>query len=77
MITNEQLDATYHQMIAEQARILEEEDKTIETINDFEWDYQQFNKRMIELYPSSYIANYWLLVKDYITKYLLEGSQND
>ena len=48
-----------------------------DTVADFEWDRERFDKRMIELYPSSYIANYWLLVKDYITKYLLEGSQND
>ena len=48
-----------------------------DTVADFEWERERFDKRMIELYPSSYIANYWLLVKDYITKYLLEGSQND
>jgi hypothetical protein len=44
-----------------------------DTVADFEWEREQFNKRMIELYPSSYIANYWLLVKDYINKYLLGG----
>ena len=44
-----------------------------DTISNFEWDRERFNKRMIELYPSSYIANYWLLVKDYINKYLLGG----
>ena len=59
MITNEQLDATYHQMIAEHAQIMAEEDKTIETIDDFEWDYDRFNQRMIELYPEA----------NHITKY--------
>ena len=43
MITNEQLDATYHQMIVAL--------DIFETIDDFEWGYKQFNKRMIELYP--------------------------
>ena len=51
MITNEQLDAAYDQFLAEHAQIIEEEDKTIETIDDFEWDYDRFNQRMIGLYP--------------------------
>ena len=30
---------------------IKEKDETLQAINDFEWDYKQFNKRMIELYP--------------------------
>tara|TARA_B100001123_G_C15142615_1_gene960166 strand:+ start:796 stop:996 length:201 start_codon:yes stop_codon:yes gene_type:complete len=61
MITKEQLDATYHQFLTEHAQLLEEEDKTIETINGFEWDYKQFNNRMIELYPeANHITKYYI-----------------
>ena len=51
MITKQQSDAAYDHFLAEHAQIIAEEDKTMEVISNFEWDYDKFNNRMIELYP--------------------------
>ena len=54
MITKQQSDAAYDHFLAEHAQIIEEEDKTMEVIEDFEWGYDRFNQRMIDLYPTAY-----------------------
>ena len=33
---------------------IREKDKTVDAISNFEWSYEQFNKRMRSLYPDGY-----------------------
>ena len=53
MLTIRHKDA-YRELIADADKAIHEHNKTVDTINDLAWGYTQFNKRMIELYPTAY-----------------------
>tara|TARA_R100000808_G_scaffold6436_1_gene19122 strand:- start:588 stop:812 length:225 start_codon:yes stop_codon:yes gene_type:complete len=53
MLTIRHKDA-YRELIADADKAIHQHNKTVDTINDFEWGYDRFNQRMIDLYPTAY-----------------------
>ena len=61
MITNDQLDAAYHQMIADTETEIDDNDKTLQAIEDLGWDYNRFNQSMYQSYPDTYCSRLWVV----------------
>lgn len=60
MLTIRHKDA-YRELIADADKAIHEHNKTVDTINDFEWDYDRFNQRMVDLYPeANHITKYYI-----------------